>query len=242
MFCKAAVDCSQIGCSPYTQFVQLMLSKKEVPYETQLVSPLKIPDWIIEEHDGVLPVLLHNSFCSSSPIDIAMYLDETFPDVPLNRSEIHDSLDVLKRVSSVYPTLSEFITNKDETKENALRNEAFSQLDTLDNFIVRTPGRYLCGYDMTWVDLYLVPLLFHASIGIKHFKKIEIFQYHYGLQKRPALETYFQNMIRMKQFRDNRVFCPIDKIIYEWKLARGEKTIPVPILRPIQTPRLNFAS
>jgi glutathione S-transferase len=219
-----------------------MLSKKEVPYETQLVSPLKIPDWILEEHDGVLPVLLHNNFSSSSPIDIARYLDETFPDVPLNRSEVHDVLEILKRTSSVYPALSEFIANVDETRENKLRNDAFSQLDMLDDFIVRTPGRYLCGYDLTWVDFFLMPQLFHASVGMKHFKKVEIFQYHYGLQKRPALETYFVNMIKMKQFRDSRVFCPIDKIIYEWKLARGEKTIPVPIEYHIQAPRINFAS
>jgi glutathione S-transferase len=206
--------------------LQMMLIHKEIPFESILISPLLIPPGIAAPPlNGRLPSLVHKDFRSSDPIEAARYLEAAFPDISLSQPSASDCDAIYAKVHSLYPAFYKYIVNKDAGLDDALRISAFTELDRVDQLLQRTPGRYIGGVDMTWVDLLLAPTLFHIAVGSEHIKGSKVYNYQYT-PTRPAVENYLTRMMASSLFKDKRAYVHIEKIVHSWKMARGDAKLP----------------
>lgn len=187
-----------------------MLVRKNIPYKRTLISA----------GSEQFPVLIHENSTLTDPLVVAEYLEKTFPANSLSRKGVFSYEEVLNRTSCFYPILTSYILNNDPSKEVQLKANFEEQLDLVEGILRSTPGRYLCGIEMTIADLYLFPQLFHALATMLHFKHFEFYTSAIN-PARPALEKYISHMLDLKEFNDKRLYCSIDKIVSSWK-ARKE--------------------
>jgi len=221
LFCKSNKDGTQIGDCPFTQFLQLVLLKKGIKYNIKPTLPDAKPAWLLEKFDGKMPALVHKGQTMVDSLAIAEFIEKTYPHSSLTRQGAYSYQEVLEKTSGFFPALSALIKNKDSSKDADLLSKVESQLDLLDEIIRSTPGKYICGVEITLADLYLVPQLFHAMVTLEHFKGVEFYHVS-GEATRPALENYVSRMFDMEEFNDKKVYYNIDQVIYGWKTARGD--------------------
>lgn len=222
LYCKSNKDGSQIGDCPFAQFVQLVLLKKGVKYDIKPTLPDGKPDFILNKHDGKMPVIVHKGESIGDSLAIAEYLEKSFPHSTLTRQGAYSYQEVLEKTSGFFPALAAYIKNKDASSDPPLLAAVEAQLDSLDALLRSTPGQYFCGIELTLADLYLLPQLFHAMVTMERFKGIEIYKVGSGSPQRPALENYLGRMLDMEEFHDTKAYYPSDQVIYGWKVARGE--------------------
>lgn len=221
LYCKSNQDGTQVGDCPFTQFIQMVLLKKGVRYNIRPTTSSNKPDWLVNNYGGKMPCLVHNGATVTDSLAIAEYLEKQFPHNTLTRQGAYSYQEVLEKTSGFFPALSNALKNKDESKDSELLAQVEAQLDILDDLIRSTPGQYICGIEMTFADLYLLPQLFHAMVALEHFKGLEF--YHYDADAtRPALENYIGRMLKLEEFNDKRVYYNVDSVVYGWKVARGE--------------------
>lgn len=218
LYCKSNKDGTQIGDCPYAQFVQLVLLKKGLTYDT-IPTPVKL----IPEAVGQLPALVHKGRVITEVLSIAEYLEQAFPYSSLTRQGAYSYQEVIEKFSGFFPAISNFIRNKEVAKDDKLQAVVDEMLDSIDRIILSTPGAYICGNDLTLADLYLLPQLFHAMVAMKHFKEGLTVLHEGGSQPtRLALEKYMTRMLEMEEFNDKRAYYSANQVIYGWKVLRGE--------------------
>ncbi len=200
----------------------MVLLKKGIRYNLKLIKPDSLPDWLIKDYNGKLPLLSHKGTFFTEPLGIAEYIEQIYPHTSLTRQGIYSYQEVLEKTADFYPTLKEYILNTDENKENSLKQKMSQQLDLIDELIRTTPGKYLCGLEMTLADLYILPQLFHAMVVLERFKVTEIYRASPVDPLRPALENYLNRMLGLEQFNDKKAYYNVDQVVYGWKLAKGE--------------------
>ena len=138
--------------------------KQNIRYTVVPTLPSKRPDWLLENHDGVMPAMSYrDEIFLSGPLVIAEYLDKKYPLIPLTKQGAYNYTEVLDWTKDFFPSLTACIKNKDPETEPALREEVHRQLDIIDNILRTSPGRYLCGIEQTLADFDLTPRLFHVS-------------------------------------------------------------------------------
>ena len=169
-----------------------------------------------------LPALVHKGEVIIDPLAIAEFIERAYPHTSLTRQGVYSYQEVLEKTENFLPSLTSFIKNKDEDKDEALQAVFEKELDILDEILRTTPGQYLCGIEMTLADLYLLPQLFHAVGTVEHFKGLEFYQIE-GDATRPALEAYLARMFDMEEFNDKKAFYSVDQVIHGWKVIRGDK-------------------
>jgi glutathione S-transferase len=125
---------------------------------------------LIEKHEGKLPALVHKGESLVDSLAIAEYIEKAFPHSSLTRQGAYSYQEVLEKTANFFPTLSTYIKNKEETLDEELFAKLEVEFDVLDEILRSTPGKYICGIELTLADLYLVPLLFHAMVTLEHFK------------------------------------------------------------------------
>lgn len=145
---------------------QLALLKKGIPYTVKPTLPTAKPDWLVKNHGGDMPALVHKDVTLTNSLAIAEYIEKTFPHSSLTRQGVYSYQEVLEKTAGFFPALAAYIKNKDSSKEEELGAAVETQLDLLDEIIRSTPGHYICGIELTLADLYLAPQLFHVSIII----------------------------------------------------------------------------
>lgn len=195
--------------------------KKGLSYSLYPTLPSEKPSWLMEKHEGKMPALTHQGKSMTDSLAIAEYIEKTFPHSSLTRQGAYSYQEVLEKTSGFFPALSEYIKNKDASKDATLQAKVESELDVIDEILRSTPGQYLCGIEMTLADLYLTPQLFHAMVAMDHFKKVEYYHVS-GDPTRPALENYVSRMFDMEEFNSGRVYYNYDQVVYGWKVARGD--------------------
>jgi glutathione S-transferase len=225
LYCKSNSDGTQIGDCPYSQFVQLVLLKKGLKYGIKPTGSSSKPAWLVENYSGKLPCLVHNDKTVVESLDIAEYIEKAFPYNSLTRQGAYSYQEVLEKTSGLFPAVTACIKNKDASKDAALAAAVESELDILDEIIRSTPGQFVCGIELTLADLYLLPQLFHAYVALDHFKNFEILHIDNSEPKRPAFENYFTRLLDMEEFNDKRAYVNADKVIFGWKVARGDITV-----------------
>lgn len=192
----------------------MVLLKKGITYNVR-------PTVISAANKLEVPKLITPEMTLTNPLDIAEYIEKKYPHSTLTRQGVFSYQEVLEKSARFLPALSAYIVNKDAAKDAALLEGVNEQLDLLDEIIRSTPGKYVCGLDMTLADLYLLPQLFHAVVAMSHFKDEEIL--HLGCDPvRPALENWLGRMMDIEEFNDKRCYYNSDQVIYGWKKQRGD--------------------
>ncbi len=213
--------CPSYSVFTLTNVEQMVLLTKGVRYALRPVLAANKPDWLLQHHDGALPALMHGEVTVSDPLKIAEYIEQKYPNNPLNRLGSLSYQEVLERSAQFFPALSAYITNKDESLEEERKAAFDRQLDILDEIMRSTPGKFFGGIDMTLADLYLIPQLFHAMVAEGHFKDRSF--YTIGTDPdRPALEGYMSRVMDLKEFNDKNVRYTVDAVVYGWKVRRGD--------------------
>jgi len=219
LFLKSNQDGTQIGDCPFAQFLQLVMLKKGLKYKVHPVSASKPKPAALDSVGGKLPAVVYKGKAMSDSLQIAEFIEKTYPHSSLTRQGSYSYQEAIEKTSGFFPALSSFIKNKDESKDAALKEALDKQLDTLDELIRSTPGKYICGVELTLADLYLVPQLFHAMVACEHFKGVEVL--HVGCEPtRPALENYMASMFDMEEFNDKRAYYNVDQVVWGWAQAR----------------------
>jgi glutathione S-transferase len=199
----------------------MVLIKKGVSYEVKPTSPSNKPSWLIEKHEGKMPVIVHKGQSMTDSMAIAEYLEKTFPHSSLTRQGAYSYQEVLEKTANFFPSVRAAIINKDASKDLELLSVVEAELDQLDEIIRSTPGRFICGIEQTLADFYLGPQLFHALVALEHFKGYDF--YHLDAEPtRPALENYIERFLSSEEFNDKRAYYSVDQVVYGWKVARGE--------------------
>ena len=196
--------------------------KKGIKYNVIPTTQASKPEWLLEKHGGKMPCIVHNGVSMTDSLAIAEYIEKNFPHSSLTRQGVYSYQEVLEKTASFFPTLSALIKNKDPSKDAELLNEINAQLDILDEIVRTTPGKYICGVEITLADLYLAPQLFHAMVAIEHFKGVEIFRIDDSEPTRPALDNYVARLFDLEEFNDKKAYYNVDQVIYGWKVARGD--------------------
>ncbi len=199
----------------------MVLLKKGVNYVVRPISPATIPSWITEKHDGVLPLIIHEGTAMTGPMKIAEFIDQRYPQNSLTRHGVCSYQEVLEKTKNFFPSVESYILNKDILLDAMYHDAVVKELDIIEDQLVTTPGRYLCGVEMTLADLYLLPQLFHAMIALEKFKKFEAIVVDSD-SPRPVLDSYVEKMLDLKEFNNKKAYCGVDKVIFGWKVARGE--------------------
>ena len=221
LFLKSNADGTQIGDCPFAQFVQLVMLKKGLKYKLHPVSAAKGANKpaILDSVGGKLPALLYKGKAMSDSLQIAEFIEKTYPHNTLTRQGSYSYQEVIEKTNGFFPALSAFIKNKDEGKDETLKTALVKQLDLLDELIRSTPGQYICGVELTLADLYLVPQLFHAMVACEHFKDFEVLRV--GTEpERPALENYMSKLFDMEEFNSKQAYYNVDQVIWGWSEAR----------------------
>lgn len=220
LYCKANDEGTQIGDCPFAQFVQLVMLKKGIKYNIHPTLPDKKPQWLVDNHGGKLPAIVHKGKEVTDSLAIAEYIEKQFPHSSLTCQGAYSYQEVLEKTSGFFPALSNYIKNKDANQDPAMLALVEAQLDKLDEIIRSTPGQYVCGIELTLADLRLLPQLFHAMVTMDHFKGVKSLC---SLEPtRLALENYVSRMLDMEEFNDKRAYYNVDQVIAGWKRARGE--------------------
>jgi len=169
-----------------------------------------------------MPCLVHNGISMIDSLAIAEYLEKTFPYASLTRQGATSYQEVIEKTSGFFPSLSALIKNKDPALDESLFQTLNAELDTLDTIISSTPGKFVCGVEITLADLYLLPQLYHALVTVEHFKGVEMFHLDGSEPTRPALDNYVARMLDLEEFNNKKCYYSVDQVIYGWKSARGE--------------------
>jgi glutathione S-transferase len=222
LYCKSNADGTQIGDCPFAQFIQMVLLKKGISYNVMPTLANSKPAFITEKHDGKMPALVHKGVSMTDSLAIAEFIDKTYPTPSLTRVGAMSYQEVLEKSAGFFPAMSAYVKNLDAANDESLKAAVDVQLDLLDEIIRSTPGKYVCGIEMTLADLYLLPQLFHAVITMDHFKGYEFFVIG-GEPTRPALENYLSRMMDIPEFNNKKAYYNADTVIYGWKQARGDK-------------------
>lgn len=222
LYCKSNADGTQIGDCPFAQFIQMVLLKKGVAYNIHPTLSSEKPAFLTDKHDGKMPAIVNKGVSMTDSLAIAEYLDKTFPTPTLTRAGALSYQEVLEKSAGFFPALSAYVKNLDAANDESLKAAVDVQLDLLDEIIRSTPGKYICGIEMTLADLYLLPQLFHAVVTMDHFKGYEFFVIG-GEPIRPALENYLSRMMDLQEFNNKKAYYSADTVIYGWKVARGDK-------------------
>ena len=73
--------------SPYGHRVEMVLIEKNIPYEKQEIDLANKPDWFVKDSPlGKAPLLYVGKKVLFESIAICEYLEETFLEIPLQRS------------------------------------------------------------------------------------------------------------------------------------------------------------
>jgi len=214
LYVTSRKDGTGVGDCPFCQFAQLVLLRKGVRYTILPTLPSssgKTPK---------LPTLAHKGQFIMDVMDIAEYIEKSYPHTSLTRQGAYSYQEVLEKTAGFYPALSTLLRNKEVSQDAKLGAAVEAQLDLLDELVRTSPGQFLCGKEMTLADLYLAPQLYHAVVAMPHFKQTEVL--HLDLPTRPALEGYMVRLFDMEEFCDKRAHYSADQVLHGWRVQRGE--------------------
>jgi len=161
---KAAVGAPNIlGDCPFTQKVLLTLEEKKIPYQIHLIDVSNKPKWFLEVNpEGKVPVIkIDDKWIPDSDV-ITSLLEEKYPEPSLVSDPKFASVG-----SKIFSAFVSFLKSKDATDgtEQALVDE----LKALEEHL-KLHGTYVCGENVTAVDLSLAPKLYHLEVALGHFK------------------------------------------------------------------------
>eukprot|EP00095_Tigriopus_kingsejongensis_P010584 maker-scaffold449_size167299-snap-gene-0.13 protein:Tk10584 transcript:maker-scaffold449_size167299-snap-gene-0.13-mRNA-1 annotation:"gsh-dependent dehydroascorbate monomeric enzymes catalyzing the reduction of dha into asc" len=212
LYVKAGPDQKSIGDCPFAHYVRMVIAVKGVDCDVIPLPPSNKPDWLVEDFDGKMPVLDHKGMRTGESGAIAVTLDETFPDPPLQFQGREET--AMKTLSGIFPALAKVIKsrNLDFNAEKTL----LGQLQVMNSYLIGKPkGAYLLGENISLADCSIVPKLYHLDVTLSHYypdtrKKLAQF---------PQLKAYMEQMFKLDAFQNTKY--PPAYVIWGWDTARG---------------------
>mmetsp|Transcript_43342 Transcript_43342/g.80597 ORF Transcript_43342/g.80597 Transcript_43342/m.80597 type:complete len:538 (-) Transcript_43342:176-1789(-) len=199
LYLKAGIAGEGVGDCPFGQFVRIVLEEKGVDYDLKPCTLYNKPKWLIEEHGGMIPALVHGDRHYVESEVIAQYVDFVFCD---DSSKSSSSASAAAKSSSgssmspyepkriyeareasgaIFPAMARYLMHTPDGDEEdlKLRSDLETALQKLETFLSdrggtgTASGPYLvgCGGTFTLADASLAPKLYHLQVGLKHFKE-----------------------------------------------------------------------
>ena len=97
--------------------------------------------------------------------------------------------------AQTFNIFSAWAKNKDSSKDSELKAALTAELERLNEYIGKSPGKLLCSDDWSIADCVLVPRLYHMVAVLKHYKK---YTYYNEL---PHLKAYMETAFASAVFK-----------------------------------------
>lgn len=171
---------------PYAQRTHITLNELGLPFDITEVTGMPKPDWYLKINPrGKVPairvptadysVIYESAICNEFLCDYASSMKQQQTLLPMNpftRAKIRLLND---HCDNVYgKTHFTFLMNKDDAKDETLRNEMEEALKVYEDALVESGGPYLLGEDFTLADLHVIPSIQRLAITLKHWKDYEL--------------------------------------------------------------------
>lgn len=170
---------------PYAARTMIVLKELDIDFEMTEVSGRPKPDWYLKINPkGKVPALrlpsLNNQVVYESAICCEFLCDYSdhenvesmMPSDAIERANIrllNDHCD-----SSFTKTQFTFLMNKDESKDEDLRQEMENALMVYEEAIATSGGPYFMGEQFTLADVHLLPFYLRMVVSLRHFKNYEV--------------------------------------------------------------------
>jgi glutathione S-transferase len=163
LYCKAAPDGSYGDC-PHAHLVGMVLHTKGISeYELKPTLPGDKPEWLMKEHGGMMPCLVHKGEAFTESMDIAKYIDFFFPEPKLEPkgSVAHERA---LRVTDDFLGKIKAYLRADAGTEAEGKRALDDALAAIDSHLKKN-GPYLAGDALTLSDCGFAPQLQHLVVG-----------------------------------------------------------------------------
>lgn len=171
---------------PYAQRTHIVLNELGLPFDITEVTGMPKPDWYLKINPrGKVPairvptadysVIYESAICNEFLCDYASSMKQEQTLLPMNpftRAKIRLLND---HCDNVYgKTHFTYLMNKDDAKDETLRNELEDALKHYEDALVESGGPYLLGKDFTLADLHVIPFIQRLVVTLKHWKDYEL--------------------------------------------------------------------
>mmetsp|Transcript_10893 Transcript_10893/g.16251 ORF Transcript_10893/g.16251 Transcript_10893/m.16251 type:complete len:327 (-) Transcript_10893:52-1032(-) len=215
LYCKAGPDGASLGDCPFTQYVNMVLQYKKLPFELKPFAPDSKPEWLIEDHDGKMPCMVHNGEAYTESDEIVRYLNFFFPKYHLTDEDSEEDIESAMEVTAnVFPLLAKCIKNTDPEQDGEMIEELMEELRAVEEFMEdNEEGDYICGPEFTLADCSFAPKLYHLKTALAQFKNTIV------PQEMVRLNAYMERVFNHPAFIASSY--PPDVIVWGWNNARG---------------------
>ncbi|XP_028041031.1 pyrimidodiazepine synthase-like [Bombyx mandarina] len=189
---------------PYAERTVLTLNAKNIPYDLVFINLDQKPEWIFNfSPKGTVPALEYEpgkALFDSNIINV--YLDEKYPEIPLQASDPLRRAQDKILVESFAPAQSAYYTAafNAQALEPSMVETYHKGLEGLQKELETRSTKYLHGDEPGWVDYTLwpflerfeaLPLIGKAEFAIDKTKYERLVTYIEAMKNVPAVKSYF---------------------------------------------------
>lgn len=190
---------------PYVQRTHIALQELEIPFDMIEVTGQPKPDWYLKINPrGKVPalrvpslgydaIIYESGICNEFLCDYAsmtLCKEQTIMPMkePMPRAKIRLINDYCDNIYS--KTQFTFLMNKDESKDDALKNDMESALQFYEDILTNNDSCFLVGTDFSIADIHLFPFIQRMIVTLKHWKGYEL-----PKEKFPNLIKWFNSCL-----------------------------------------------
>merc|ERR1712117_169646 len=218
LYLKAGPSGSDLGDCPFAHFVRMVIAVKGKSADCNVkpcVQDTK-PEWLVKDLGGKMPCLDHSGKRTIESGDIAIYLDETFPEPPLRFADAEKEAEASTAIVGVFPALAKLNKNKDKASEEDLKDGLWKELKKIDHYLdEKCTADFLLGDKISLLDCSLAPKLYLLKVTLMAFNP-EL------AMKLPSelwyLDAYMTRMFAHPAF--NEAKYPEETVVWGWENAR----------------------
>lgn len=194
---------------PYAARTLIVLNELNLPYDT--VEIRNKPDWYLKINPrGKVPairvpsdnneVIYESAICDEYLCDLhnRQNPDDTpllMPNDPMQRAKIrllNDQCDTILNVA-----FFTFLMNKDESKEEEMKNKLDKILEEYENTLQSNGGPYLMGIEFTLADVHVLPFFLRLLASLRVYKN-----YYVTKEKYPLLMKWYEVCSERESVKD----------------------------------------
>ncbi|KAG5188654.1 GSH-dependent dehydroascorbate reductase, monomeric enzymes catalyzing the reduction of DHA into asc [Tribonema minus] len=214
LYCKAGPDSKSLGDCPFTHYAHMVLRYKGLPVTLVPCAPDAKPDWLVEDHEGKMPCLVHDGEAYTESSEIVRYIEYFFPEPTLSPQGASAQMaEAMEATSGLFPLMARCVKNLDAAQDAEMVRAIESELKGVDALLRKNGGPFLCGKDLTLADCSFAPKLYHTKTALAQFKNTII------NPDFAALHKYMDTIFAHPAFVESSY--PPDVVVWGWNSARG---------------------
>ncbi|XP_003386053.1 PREDICTED: glutathione S-transferase DHAR1, mitochondrial-like [Amphimedon queenslandica] len=187
-YVKASPDGRGLGDCPFTHRANIGLKAKGVTdVSLVLIDLSNKPEWYKKLNPaGSVPALQYDDEIITDSYKILEYLDETYPEPPLNPP---NNKEAEEATGQIFGAFSAWIKNTDDSKDSELKEAFEAELEKINNYMGRHSWSMLCSDSWSFADCVLAPRLYHIQTVAEDFKGYTRLNEYYNLKQ--YMDTVF---------------------------------------------------